>query len=876
MKKLLSLLLTLVMVITACAVFPLSAAAEAGFEAGDVLRLKIESPAAWADRATLYANFTDASREDNGGASVTLDGADPKLYRPVTGLSFDRMSGTYRYTVTEDDAGAAAMRFWRGDSTKLWNSSVVLTAEDYSKGLNTVVVTDWEDSGYLTVSYDFDLKASVSAAARADGAYDIKATYTAPEGAKVSCAISIDDEKVSDSAEYTFKPSGDGVYTISAELVALDADSGRLMSRDSAETAVIVGTSAVRALTSGGLYAHAARGSKDRDGWVKWYEIDGVCYLFLPNSLREGEEIELFNAYHRDATLDSVKIPANGIADFRAKAGEEYKFGMGDVTRSVKFMYSNAESALFINNTDDFDGMDFFSYLKSDKSNSVSAYGALTTSGGVVSADIKKLKGRGNTSWNADKKGFNVTFNDNVEIAGMDKGKKFSLVSNFQDAAMARNRILFDLSDAVGVPYASDSRMIDLYTNGIYQGTYQICQKIETGKNTMMDDIDDKEYLDKDTGLVRDDFSFVAEIDPNPSEDDFHFSTQYLGNLTVKAPELDGDDPNLATVRGYIRGKVNTMFDKLNSRAADIADYIDIDSFAKVYLINELGKNWDSGASSFFMTYKKDAKGSYKFFASPVWDYDNSLGNANGVENDLRRMGITDYTLPTGWFATKKGGYSGSNILATAARHPDVMRRVYEVWFEDFVPALDALNGVSEHSDEILTAEEYRKIIKASAGMNYMVWPLVTNTSWIADHSSLQRWGVSYTYGEDGKIIGASAMPYRSITEYDQYSYDGQFDYMMDWLNSRAAWISGEYISNYAPVPPAEEPTTAENITGDVNLNGEVDILDATLIQRYLASLDELSPRQLSLADACGDGEVDILDATRIQRYLAGYVKSLR
>ena len=56
---------------------------------------------------------------------------------------------------------------------------------------------------------------------------------------------------------------------------------------------------------------------------------------------------------------------------------------------------------------------------------------------------------------------------------------------------------------------------------------------------------------------------------------------------------------------------------------------------------------------------------------------------------------------------------------------------------------------------------------------------------------------------------------------------------------------------------------------GDVDLDGNVSINDATLIQFYLAELETLSEQQLLLADTNGDGEVTINDATHLQEYLA-------
>lgn len=58
---------------------------------------------------------------------------------------------------------------------------------------------------------------------------------------------------------------------------------------------------------------------------------------------------------------------------------------------------------------------------------------------------------------------------------------------------------------------------------------------------------------------------------------------------------------------------------------------------------------------------------------------------------------------------------------------------------------------------------------------------------------------------------------------------------------------------------------------GDVDMNGIVNIRDATLIQSYAASIKSLSDYQLSIADVNGDGVVNVTDATQIQRILVGF-----
>lgn len=69
------------------------------------------------------------------------------------------------------------------------------------------------------------------------------------------------------------------------------------------------------------------------------------------------------------------------------------------------------------------------------------------------------------------------------------------------------------------------------------------------------------------------------------------------------------------------------------------------------------------------------------------------------------------------------------------------------------------------------------------------------------------------------------------------------------------------------PEPPTEpEPKI---FYGDVDLDGKVEVLDATAIQRHLAKLSELEGIQLINANVQNDDGLTIMDATLIQRKLA-------
>ena len=99
-------------------------------------------------------------------------------------------------------------------------------------------------------------------------------------------------------------------------------------------------------------------------------------------------------------------------------------------------------------------------------------------------------------------------------------------------------------------------------------------------------------------------------------------------------------------------------------------------------------------------------------------------------------------------------------------------------------------------------------------------------------------------------------------------------DYTVTFKNNTSvgtatAIISG--IGNYSGT--VEKAFTIGNtMVGDVDMNGKVDVNDVTLIMKYNVDLINLSSEQLKFADVNEDDYVDILDATLLQQYIANCV----
>ncbi|MBQ8859714.1 MAG: hypothetical protein IJ015_00075 [Ruminococcus sp.] len=124
--------------------------------------------------------------------------------------------------------------------------------------------------------------------------------------------------------------------------------------------------------------------------------------------------------------------------------------------------------------------------------------------------------------------------------------------------------------------------------------------------------------------------------------------------------------------------------------------------------------------------------------------------------------------------------------------------------------------------------------------------------------------GVSEWLTSGGKkIFTPQSKPGQSYLFYGS----GNLIDVMDFYKERLAdEIGGTFVIKAV----AKE---TEYTIGDVDLDGIVAIIDATLVQMSIAQKETLTEKQMDLADLDRDGAVSIMDATIIQQKLAGIYK---
>ena len=154
------------------------------------------------------------------------------------------------------------------------------------------------------------------------------------------------------------------------------------------------------------------------------------------------------------------------------------------------------------------------------------------------------------------------------------------------------------------------------------------------------------------------------------------------------------------------------------------------------------------------------------------------------------------------------------------------------------------------------TAEDAYKLSKNDASADieeYLFNDLALETTdefkvvYSEDGTAMTKWfpeGSDNNYGGNGEITEAG-----TYTLYFRPNYDG----FEDWFNGCIMVIINK----------------PEPLLGDVDMDGDVDIQDATLLQICLAEMTALNDDQFKLADVNQDGFVNVRDVTAIQRIVA-------
>ena len=179
---------------------------------------------------------------------------------------------------------------------------------------------------------------------------------------------------------------------------------------------------------------------------------------------------------------------------------------------------------------------------------------------------------------------------------------------------MMRNKIVYDFANNIGLEYSPNSQWVDLYLNGEYRGLYQISEPVEIGAGRVNISQTDGNILVLETE------------DLFKEKKDTYFKTDASVAVGIHSPK-NVKDETIEDIAQKIQSVENAILDPNNVdpiTGKSLEELIDLDSWVKKYLIDEVFGTVDSFARSAYFYYSGSSD---LLYAGPVWDYDLSCGN---------------------------------------------------------------------------------------------------------------------------------------------------------------------------------------------------------------------------------------------------------
>lgn len=498
-----------------------------------------------------------------------------------------------------------------------------------------------------------------------------------------------------------------------------------------------------------------------------WCSDTGEYYLFLP-SWAEGRLIQtegsgLQTVSGEGSKSFSLPILSSGQS-FRLEGGQTLTILTGSQIPSV---YLTLKHDL--------------SHISSDQEQSDSGQALILSGDGetVYGGGLEKIKGRGNTSWEQEKKPYNITLQDSVTLPGMTgQTTDYSLVSS-SDLTFLRNRISNEMGELAGTGSMACIR-VNLYINNSFEGVYELYQRI-TPENMNLSDLEElteqanplrsEESLNQlTTGLTLDDWNQSItgkwwDYENNPenitggyileADNAMRYSGEASGFILESGAYMVAKSPAYLSeaqyqyISSYVQECENVMRESVGlDDYQALSAYIDIPSFVGKYLVEEVSKNIDCSSTSQY--FYKDQDG--LLHAGPVWDYDW----AYGVERIQEEI---DYMDPTGFSARDIPGSLiwWQLLYYNNAFYQDVVSLYESVlypWLNELVET-----GLTQWAQEL----------SASAVMDYL------------------RWGRVSVCGE------ASASSTATLMEAAGQAYMDQVEQVRSFLSARKEFLYSEW-----------------------------------------------------------------------------------
>lgn len=415
-----------------------------------------------------------------------------------------------------------------------------------------------------------------------------------------------------------------------------------------------------------------------------WSEQDAAWYLFV-TSTQEVAEADIYYAGSISETSSGVlDTEAGMVKDAFKQSGDAVELtGEDGSVYRVVILQSNLPSVYIdLENTT----LDDIHADKDKKHKKNSIY--ITDPNGAYNLTVEnslEIKGRGNSTWREyEKKAYQIKFDEKTSVLGMGEAKKWLLLANASDDSMIRTKLVYDTAKQLDMGFVCSLEYVDLWIEGDYRGTFLLGDKVEPGASRLQ--------LSNDAGaLFEQDQAFYKE-------EDYWFYSDLLNRHFVMKEIVEEEESIITDAMADFDASVDALVQYLYDTPSEdvslevLSTMIDVESFAKYYLVNEYVLNKESFNTSFY--WYKDGPEDV-IHLGPLWDFDTCMGNDN-----------SSYTESYGY------NHTLFHYLLAAPEFYQYTMEIMETHRAEF-------GGMSE------MAETLKQQIADSAHMNYIRWDVL-------------------------------------------------------------------------------------------------------------------------------------------------------
>lgn len=413
--------------------------------------------------------------------------------------------------------------------------------------------------------------------------------------------------------------------------------------------------------------------------------------------------------------------------------------------------------------------------------------------GAGVWPDIDKVegcevRGRGNSSWTwspNSKNPFRIKFPKKKKQSpfNLTEDRQWVFIANKQSGSMTSNSIAQKIAAMVDAEALCHMIPVDVYINGHYRGSYCFTEKIGVADNSVA--------IDEATGCL-------LELDDYYDEA-FKFKDPTFNlPVNVKDPDFSEDDDERTVTFEAIQNSFNSFTATLQA-GGDIVSKIDMESWAKFWLVNDLVRNVETHHPKSCYIFNEDPAGGEKWKFGPAWDFDWAFGYEETYDYFI--YGADDDLYSKFAYSTPKAGHLFYNALRNSAAGK---RAYYKEW----------VNFMAEgRLQELL---EY-----------------------VDDYTEFAMPSILHNNDAD-------------INEKNKHDYNTIAKLSKKWLETRANYIFNnleKYDISPDIITPEDygQPTDIEDTTADKDLNRPVDVytIGGIMVRNkvpYLNALNGLEP----------------------------------